>query len=67
VKKEDVMSSVAYKNLETEEAANNEEKGEGEIQTLKPFAVPSRRVRSDDQVARRIAEVLNLKLTHGLP
>ncbi len=60
------MSSVAYKNLETEEAAN-EEKGEGEIQPLKPFTVPSGRVRSGDQVARRIAEVLNLKLTHGLP
>jgi len=38
---------------------------QGEAEGLKPFVVPSIRVRPDDQVARRVAEVLDFELAQG--
>ena len=56
------MSSVAYKNLEIEESTGEHQ---GESQKLRPFAVPSGRERAGDQVARRVAEVLDFELMRG--
>ena len=61
-KKEDVMSCVECESMEIEESTS--EKG-GEAQRSKPFVVPSGRVRPGDQVARRVAEVLNFELSQG--
>jgi hypothetical protein len=56
------MSCVEYERVRIEESAS---KKEGEAQGSKPFVVPSIRVRPGDQVAARVAEVLNFELAHG--
>jgi hypothetical protein len=61
-KRRTVMSCVEYESVEMEESASQKE---GETHQSKPFAVPSHRVRRDDQVALRVAEVLNLQLARG--
>jgi len=56
------MSCVEYESVEIEESASQKE---GETHKSNRFAVPSRRVRAGDQVALRVAEVLNLQLARG--
>jgi len=56
------MSCVEYESVEIEESASEKA---GETLKSKPFAVPSRRVRPGDQVALRVAEVLNIQLARG--
>jgi hypothetical protein len=56
------MSCVEYESVEIEDSTSEKE---GKAQRSKPFAVPSGRVRPDDKVALRVAEVLNFQLTRG--
>jgi len=56
------MSCVEYERMRIEESTSEKQ---GETQGLKPFVVPSIRVRPDDQVARRVAEVLDFELARG--
>lgn len=61
-KKEDIMRCVEYERMRIEESTSEKQ---GEAEGLKPFVVPSIRVRPDDQVARRVAEVLDFELAQG--
>jgi len=56
------MSCVAYEIVEIEESMSEQQ---GEAQRPKPFIMPRRRVRHDDQVARVVAEVLDFELANG--
>jgi hypothetical protein len=56
------MSRVEYKNVGIEEFASRKQ---DEVQKSKLFAVPSGRVLPGDQVAGRVAEVLELELAQG--
>jgi hypothetical protein len=60
--KEEVMSCVGYKTVDTEESITEKQ---ADTQRLKPFVVPSSRVRPGDEVARRVAEVLDFELAQG--
>ena len=57
------MSRVEYKNVEIEESASKRQ--DDEVQKSKLFAVPGGRVLPGDQVAGRVAEVLELELAQG--
>ncbi len=56
------MSSLAYKDLEFQGTAAE---GQRQTKTLKPFAVVSSRLQAGDQVALRVAEVLDYELERG--
>ncbi len=56
------MSCVEYENVELEGTVS---KHESSAQRPKPFIVPGRRERYQDQVARRVAEVLDFELAQG--
>jgi hypothetical protein len=56
------MNCVEYESVEIEESTSEKK---GEAQRSKPLAVPSSRVRPGDQVAVRVAEVLNVQLARG--
>jgi len=56
------MSCVEYESVEIEESTSEKER---ETQRSKPFGAPRGRVRPGDQVASRVAEVLNFQLARG--
>lgn len=56
------MSCVEYKRIDVEKSTSEKQ---GEDLRSKPFVVAGIRVRSCDQVAGRVAEVLDLELVHG--
>ncbi len=56
------MSCVEYKTVETEESTTEQQ---GDTRNLRPFVVPRARVRTVDEIVRRVAEVLDLQLTQG--
>lgn len=56
------MSQVEYERVEFEESVTEREGG---VQTPKPFLVTGRQDQSQDQVGRRVAEVLNSELARG--
>lgn len=56
------MSCVEYKTVETEESTTGKL---SDNQKLKPFVVPSSRLRTVDEIVRRVAEVIDLQLTQG--
>ena len=58
------MSRVAYNRIEVEESIDHDQKEEG-APTSKPFVVASGQERPGDQVARRVAEVLDYELARG--
>jgi hypothetical protein len=60
--KEDIMNCVAYKSVECEDAALEQQ---DRIRKLKPFAVEKSQVRPHDEVARRVAEILEFELAQG--
>jgi hypothetical protein len=56
------MSCIEYETVEIEESIREKK---GEARRLKSVAVPSGRVRPGDQVACRVAEVLDIQLARG--
>jgi hypothetical protein len=57
------MSCVEYESVEVERSAS--EKGNG-AQRTKPFPVPVRSGRHQDEVVRRVADILDFELAQGL-
>jgi len=57
------MTSVEYESVKIVEESTSEK--EGEAQKAKTLAMPNGRVSPGDQVARRLAEVLNVQLARG--
>jgi len=62
VGKEDVMSCISYENVESSDFGS--EQG-GNVQRPRPYIVPGRREGGVDQIARRVAKVLDLELAQG--
>ncbi len=54
------MSCLKYENIEIEESSR-----EGQDDVRKPLLIVSGGVRPKDDMARRVAEVLNLELAQG--
>ena len=58
------MSRVAYNTIEVEESIDHDQKEDG-APTSKPVVVARGQERPGDQVARRVAEVLDYELARG--